>query len=285
MPNIDVISAASVKLLRDKTGVGMMECKRALEKANGNIDEAVDLLRKSGEAIAIKKQSRSAKEGLVVVQEDISHKKLAILEVNCETDFVAKNYKLLDFVNSVAKLMLKNNIDNLEKLNNQYLNANENIEQARLNLIAQLGENIVIRRCEICCAENDQILGFYVHGSDPTKIASVICLKGGDVSLARDIAMHVAAMRPEYLTSKDIPKDRYNKEQSIITEQTKLSNTNKPEDILQKIVIGKLNKLFKEITLLDQTFIKDSEITIEKLLAKYNASIIKMIRMEVGEGI
>lgn len=282
---MSTIGAGLVKILRDKTSVSMMECKRALEQTKGNIEAAIDLLRKSGEATAIKKQSRVAKEGLVAIQHDTLQHKLSILEVNCETDFVAKNTKLLDFVNDVASLMLKNNIDNLEELNHQHLNPQETVEQARLNLVAQLGENIVIRRCSLCIAKDGQILGHYVHGNAPAKIASAICLQGGDIGLARDIAMHVAAMRPEYLTSKDIPKDRYEKEHAVFAEQTKSRNADKPEAILEKIVTGRLNKFFKEITLLDQVFVKDPDITIEKLLAKNHASIINMIRMEVGEGI
>ncbi len=282
---MSIIKAELVKTLRDKTSVSMMECKRALEQTNGDIDAAIDLLRKSGEATAIKKQSRVAAEGLVVISHDIKHNKLAILEVNCETDFVAKNSKLLEFTNSLAALMLKNNIVNLEQLNNQSLNGKETVEEARLNLVSQLGENIVIRRCELCVALDQQILGSYVHGSVPAKIASVISLEGGDINLARDIAMHTAAMRPEYLTSKDIPQDRYNKEQEIFLEQSRLNNSDKPEDILQKIVAGRINKFFKEITLLDQTFVKDPDMTIEKLLTKHHAKIVKMIRMEVGEGI
>ena len=282
---MSIIKAELVKTLREKTSVSMMECKRALEQTNGDIDAAIDLLRKSGEATAIKKQSRVAKEGLVVINHDIKHNKLAILEVNCETDFVAKNSKLLEFANSLAALMLKNNIINLEQLNHQILNDKETVEQARLKLVSQLGENIMLRRLEVCVADQNQILGSYVHGSAPAKIASVICLEGGDINLARDISMHTAAMRPEYLTSKDIPQDRYNKEQAIFLEQSRLNNSDKPEDILQKIVAGRINKFFKEITLLDQTFVKDPDMTIEKLLTKHHAKIIKMIRMEVGDGI
>lgn len=282
---MSIIKAELVKTLREKTSVSMMECKRALEQTNGDVDAAIDLLRKSGEATAIKKQSRVAKEGLVVISHDIKHNKVAILEINCETDFVAKNSKLLEFSNSLTALMLKNNIINLEQLNNQSLNDKETVEEARLNLVTQLGENIVIRRGEVCVALHNQILGSYVHGSPPAKIASVISLEGGDINLARDIAMHTTAMRPEYLSSKDIPQDRYNKEQEIFLEQSRLNNSDKPEDILQKIVAGRINKFFKEITLLDQTFVKDPDMTIEKLLTKHHAKIVKMIRMEVGEGI
>lgn len=282
---MSVIKAELVKKLRDITNVGMMECKRALEKTNGDIEAAIDLLRKSGEASAMRKQSRIAKEGVVIINQDPIVNKVVMLEVNCETDFVAKNITLFKFANDVAHCILNNNVQDLQHLNNQYLNQRETVEQARLNLVAQLGENIVIRRYEVYFAEPEQIIGAYVHGSAPAKIASVICLEGGDISLAKDIAMHVAAMRPEYITFSDIPIDRYNKEKEIFTEQVKLNNKGKPEDIVQKIIEGKVNKVFKELTLLNQVFVKNSDITIEKLLATQKAKILKMIRMEVGESI
>lgn len=276
-----VIKAELVKTLRDKTSVSMMECKRALQETNGDIDAAIDLLRKSGEATAVKKQARVAAEGLVVVSHDAASTQLAVLEVNCETDFVAKNSKLLDFANEVAGVILATKTIDMDKLAQHKLKDNQTIEQARLTLVTQLGENIVLRRTELCVTTSGQVLGFYMHGV-PAKIASVICLQGGDVSLARDIAMHAAAMRPEYVTQADVPQDRYKKEEEIFMEQTKMNNSDKPDNILQKIVAGRISKFFKEITLVDQIFVKDPDLTIEKLLAKHNAKIIKMSRLEVG---
>lgn len=281
---MSTIKAELVKALRDRTSVSMMECKRALQETNGDIDAAIDLLRKSGEATAVKKQARVAAEGLVVVSQDKSLTHAAVLEVNCETDFVAKNHKLLEFATEVANLILVTKILDISTLSNQKFANGHTIEESRLTLVTQLGENIVLRRAEMLVASGDQVLGVYKHGVPP-KIASIICLQGGDVNLARDIAMHVAAMRPEYLSQKDIPQDRYKKEQEIFMEQTRLNNSDKPEDILQKIVAGRINKFFKEITLLDQIFVKDPELTIDKLLSKNKAKIIKMSRFEVGEGI
>lgn len=281
---MSVIKAELVKTLRDKTSVSMMECKRALQATNGDLDAAVDLLRKSGEASAVKKQNRVAAEGLVVISQDNSNDKIALLEINCETDFVAKNNKLLEFATQIASIILKTTGSDLDKLSEQKLVDGQTVEQARLALVAQLGENLVIRKAEICIAAHGQVLGFYLHGA-PAKIASVICLQGGDVNLARDIAMHAAAMRPEYLSQADIPEERFKKEEEIFMEQTRINNSDKPENILLKIAAGRVNKFFKEITLLDQVFIRDSDITIEKLLAKHNAKIVKMYRVEVGEGI
>lgn len=281
---MSTIKAELVKALRDRTSVSMMECKRALQETNGDIDAAIDLLRKSGEATAVKKQARVAAEGLVVISQDKSLTHAAVLEVNCETDFVAKNNKLLEFATEVASLILVTKILDINTLSNQKFANGHTVEESRLTLVTQLGENIVLRRAEILVASGEQVLGVYKHGTPP-KIASIICLQGGDVNLARDIAMHAAAMRPEYLSQKDIPQDRYKKEQEIFMEQTRLNNSDKPEDILQKIVAGRINKFFKEITLVDQIFVKDPELTIDKLLAKHKAKIIKMSRFEVGEGI
>lgn len=280
-----VIKAELVKELRDKTSVSMMECKRALEQTNGDLNLAIDLLRKLGEATAVKKQSRVASEGLVTISANVAANKLAILEVNCETDFVAKNSILLDFANKVAALILDSEVTDLHNLSQHQLHDDTTVEQAKLMIVNQLGENIVLRRAEICIAKQGQVLGYYLHGNNPAKIASVICLEGGTEALARDIAMHAAAMRPEYLTMNDIPKEKYEQEQVIFIEQTKRDNKDKPEDILQKIVAGKVNKFFKEVTLLNQSFVKDPAVTIEQLVMNHKAKIINMLRIEIGEGI
>lgn len=283
-----IINAELVKTLRNKTNVSMMECKRALEKTNGNIEEAIDLLRKSGVAAAVKKQSRIAADGLVVVSSSVDKMQIAILEINCETDFVAKNSKLLDFATKVVNLILLTKTVELDKLTHQKLNDQETVEEARLNLVAQLGENIVLRKIDLIIAEKGQYLGVYVHSSGvglPPKVASIICLEGGTVELAKDIAMHVAAMRPEYISMQDVPAVDLKKEENIFMEQTKLNNNDKPEDIIKKIVAGKVAKFFKDITLLDQAFVKEPDSTIKQLLTKNNAKVIKMLRMAVAEGI
>lgn len=279
-----VIKAELVKKLRDKTSVSMMECKRALEQTNGDLEAAVDLLRKLGEATAVKKQSRIAAEGLVVVSNEKANK-IAVLEVNCETDFVAKNNNLVDFANKVVKIILNTETTDLVQLNDQIFSDNMTVEQARLILVTQLGENIVLRRAKICSVNQNQVASYYLHGSVPHKIASVICLEGGNENLARDIAMHVAAMRPEYLNITDIPEARKVKEQEIFLEQTMRENSGKPPEILQKIVAGRVNSFFKDITLVKQSYIKDPSVTIEALLDKNKAKIINMLRIEVGEGI
>ena len=280
-----VINAGLVKTLRDKTNVSMMECKHALQKTNGNIEEAIDLLRKSGIAAAVKKQSRVAAEGLVVVSVNPNKTEAALIEINCETDFVAKNDKLLAFAKKIVDLILVIKNPELNQLMQQKISDQETVEDQRLTLIAQLGENIVLRRSELCSINQNQVLGVYTHGGTPAKIISVISLEGGNEELARDIAMHVAAMRPEYIVQTDVPAEKFKKEEAIFMEQTKLNNSDKPEDILKKITAGRVTKFFKEITLLEQLFVKDQEITIAKLLAKHNAKVIKMLRFEVGEGI
>ena len=187
-----VINAGLVKTLRDKTNVSMMECKHALQKTNGNIEEAIDLLRKSGIAAAVKKQSRVAAEGLVVLSSNKDKTQVAILEINCETDFVAKNSKLLDFANKVVNLILATKIFELDNLIQQKLNNQETVEEARLTLVSQLGENIVLRRIDLCTAEQGQVLGSYVHGGVvglPAKIVSVICRKKWSFYLYFDLAM------------------------------------------------------------------------------------------------
>ena len=276
-----IIKAELVKILRDKTNVSMMECKRALEKTNGDIEEAIDLLRKSGEATAIKKQSRVAAEGLVVVAQLPNTNQASIVEVNCETDFVAKNNNLLNFANQIAQAVLTNQVVEIDNLSLHKLSDGYTIDQVRLNLISQLGENIILRRVDLVQASTGEYLGVYRHGS-PVKIACIVCLQGGDANLAKDVAMHVAAMRPEYIDQKDIPKERYEKELEIFTEQTHQANNDKPEDILQKIIVGRVNKFFKEITLLDQIYIKDQDLTIKQLLSKHKAKIVKVSRFEIG---
>lgn len=276
-----VISADLVKILRDKTSVSMMECKKALVQTNGNIDEAIDLLRKSGIAAAVKKQSRAASEGLVAISLSSDKKQIAAVAINCETDFVAKNEKLSSFAQKVADLIIANQNADLNYLATA-------VEEDRLTLVSQLGENIVLGRAELCTASASETVNSYLHGgaSGPYKIASIICLEGGSRELAKDIAMHAAAMRPEYITQADVPKDRLQKEEEICLEQTKANNSDKPADILQKIVAGRVAKFFKEITLVDQIFIKkdqDEEITVAKLLTKHKAKIVKMLRLEVGK--
>jgi elongation factor Ts len=279
-----VIKAELVKILRDRTSVSMMECKKALQQTDGDIEAAIDLLRKSGEAKAVKKQDRLAAEGIVVVDLSADKQLAAMVEVNSETDFVAKNSKLLEFAKEIAQVVLNTKITDVQQLNEQQLASGDTIEQNRLTLVTQLGENIKLNRINLVTAQAGQALGCYVHGS-PAKIASVVCLENGSSELAKDIAMHAAAMRPEYVSTTDIPEERYKKEQEISMEQTKQANSDKPENILQKIVAGRVNKFFKEITLVEQNFIKDDSVTIKQLLANNKAKIISVDRLEIGKDI
>jgi elongation factor Ts len=267
------ITADMVKELRMRTGTGIMECKKALVESGGDLDKAIEALRKAGQAKAIKKGMRATAEGLVSIALADNNKSAAIVEVNCETDFVAREAGFKQFVLDVAASVLKNKV--LE----------EKFEETRLALISKLGENISVRRVDFQEVSNG-VIGTYIHGSDDAaRIASLVCIDTDDVSLATDLAMQVAAMDPEYLDESLVPEERIAKEKEIFMVQAKEANANKPEDILSKIVNGKLKKFIKDITLLGQVFVKDSSQNIAQLLQAKKAKILDYKRFEVGEGI
>ena len=270
------ISASMVKELRDRTGAGMMECKKALQESNGNIDSAIELLRTSGQAKAEKKAKRVAAEGKIVIKNNLAN--AVIVEINSETDFAANDSNFTDFANSIADALLQNEISDINSMNDLKLSDDVSIEEARTNLISKIGENISIRRFDkIHQAVN---IGEYSHGS---RIGVIVSLDKSDPDLAKDIAMHIAASNPICLDEEDVPKDLVSREKRIFLEQA--SSSGKPPEIIEKMVEGRMKKFFKEITLLGQSFIKDPDISIRDLLDKSEAKVQSFIRYEVGEGI
>lgn len=270
------IKAIDVKKLREITNAGMMDCKKALLEADGDFENAKVLLREKGQTKADSKSGRTTAQGIAVIQVEADNS--VILEVNCETDFAAKDNLFHQFVNNIAKLILQNKLDNINQLSQQSFDEFENIEEYRKYVVSKLGENITIRRFQR--VKNDGQIGSYIHGN---KIASLVVIDGNDAELAKDIAMHVAASKPEYLSASDIPEEIIKEEARILTLQAE--EEGKPKEIVEKIVQGKLKKQFDQVTLTGQEFIKDPDMTIDQLLAQKNASVNSFIRYEVGEGI
>ena len=269
------ITASLVKELRERTGAGMMDCKAALSDARGDIEIAIEVMRKSGAAKAAKKAGRIAAEGIISIK--LNENDIVILEVNCETDFVTKDESFLSFVDSVIQVISNNNVsdvDELLKLNS----GNQTIEEANQQLIAKIGEKITIRRFQKSSIQNQT--GTYLHG---IRIGVIVEIKGGSEELAKDIAMHIAASRPLFINEDQISQEILDKEKEIYTAQAQESG--KPADIVEKMVEGRLKKFIKEITLLGQPFVKDPEKSIEKILKSSNAKVLSFIRYEVGEGI
>ncbi|WP_297529015.1 translation elongation factor Ts [Thiohalobacter sp.] len=274
------ISAAQVKELRERTGSGMMECKKALVEAGGDMEAAVELLRKSGLAKADKKAGRVAAEGLIVIEISDDGKRAAQVEVNCETDFVAKKEEFQDFARKVARRVLTSSPESLEALMEMPLEdgSDVSIETARKELIAKLGENIAVRRFAVM--ETSGTIGSYIHGG---RIGVLVDLQGGNADLAKDVAMHVAASKPVAVSEADVPADLLAKEREIITAQAEESG--KPAEIVAKMVDGRIRKFLAEVTLVGQPFVKDPDTTVGKLLDKAGASVAGFQRMELGEGI
>ncbi len=276
------ISATQVKELRERTGLGMMECKNALVESDGDIDEAIALLRKRAGAKVEKKAGRTAAEGIVATYVSDDQKLAAMVEINCETDFVAKEEGFVDFAATVAKTIAEhdpNDIDALLALSLTDGKA-DTIGQTREYLVAKLGEKIDVRRFTCYKASNGH-LDTYVHAG--SRIGVLVEMEGGDNALAHDMAMQVAATRPEYISSDDVPSDIANKEREILIDQAK--DSGKPPDIVEKIVAGRLNKYLSELTLLGKPFVKDPDTIVEKLLKSASARIERFCRYEVGEGI
>jgi len=269
------ITAETVKQLRERTGAGMMECKKALVETQGDLDAAAELMRKSGLAKADKKAARVAAEGTIAVHR--SGASAAMIEVNCETDFVARSEEFQGFARDVAQAALEHPAPSVDALVQLDLSG-ATLEERRRALIAKIGENIAVRRFVRVSAPG--ALGDYLHG---TRIGSLVALEGGDEALARDLAMHVAAINPAYVDASAVPADVLDKEREILTEQTK--GEKKPPEIIAKMVEGRLRKYLAEITLLGQPFVKDPEITVEKLLKKSGARVVEFVRYEVGAGI
>ncbi|MFT5558260.1 MAG: elongation factor Ts [Psychromonas sp.] len=268
------ITAKQVKELRDRTAAGMMDCKKALVEAEGDLELAIENMRKSGAVKAAKKAGRVAAEGVILAKVEGSVALLA--EINCETDFVAMDKSFLAFANKIADIALANKVTSVEALNELAYDG-ETVEVARANLVSKIGENISIRRLHIVEGEN---LGAYVHGA---KIGVITVLKGGDANLSKDIAMHVAAAAPQYVNAADVPADVIAKEKEI---QLAIAvESGKPEAIAEKMVVGRMAKFSGEVSLTSQPFIKDPSIKVAKLLKDAGAEVISFIRLEVGEGI
>ena len=270
------ISASMVKELRERTGAGMMECKKALVETDGDTDAAAEFLRKSGQAKADKKSSRVAADGRVVIKVNVS--KAVVVEVNSETDFVAKDENFLAFTDAVADAALASGQTDVAKFAEDSLADGRTVESARTELVTKVGENISVRR--IAQVEGSGPLGHYTHGA---RIGAVVALEGGNEELARDIAMHVAATNPSCIDESGVPADTLENERRILTEQAQ--DSGKPAEIIEKMVNGRVAKFLKEITLVGQPFVKDPDVTVGNLLQGANASVTSFVRFEVGEGI
>jgi elongation factor Ts len=273
------ITAAMVKELRERTGSGMMECKKALVEANGDMESAIENMRKSGLAKADKKSGRIAAEGKIGVKVSDDGKSAAIVDINCETDFVAKGDDFVGFVNNVVDGLLKNDITSMEQLLEMTLPDGKTVEQTRRELIAKLGENITIRRFEKIVSDAGGA-GCYLHGNT---IGVIVELSTSDAELGKDVSMHIAASKPLCVSEKDVPAEMIEKEKEIFTAQAEESG--KPAAIIEKMISGRIRKYLAEITLEGQAFIKDDKVTVGKLVAGKGASIIRFTRFEVGEGI
>ena len=265
------IKASDVKNLRDKTGLGMMECKKALEAASGNLEEAITNLRKNSALKAEKKSGRTAVEGIILAEK--TDKEILFVEVNCETDFVAKDQNFLDFCNeTLSSATKKSSSENI------FEEVSSAMEEKRMSLVQKIGENIIIRKIEVISGE---ITEFYIHSN--RKIASGVSLISGSEAVAKEISMHIAATNPIVLSPEDLDTEFIEKEREIFRSQ--VENTDKPKEILEKMVEGKLNKQLADISLLKQPFVKDPSKKIETFLSESNSEIKSFVRLEVGEGI
>jgi elongation factor Ts len=270
------ITASMVKDLRERTGAGMMECKKALVETGGDLDAAVEALRMSGQAKADKKSGRVAADGKIVIIN--AGDKAVIAEINSETDFVAKDENFSAFAEAVATAALATGTTDVTALSSQTIGDGKTVEEARTELITKMGENISVRRISIL--ESAGPIGSYTHGA---RIGAVVTLEGGDADLARDIAMHVAAINPTCIDESGVPAETLETEKRIFTEQAVESG--KPPEIIEKMIGGRINKFLKEITLVGQPFVKDDKQTVGQLLKSAGASVTSFIRFEVGEGI
>ena len=270
------ITASMVKELRERTGAGMMECKKALVETGGDLDAAAEALRKSGQAKADKKAGRVAADGRVVIKS--TGGQAVVVEINSETDFVAKDENFIGFAEAVAATALASGVTDVAELAAQSIATGGTVEAARTELVTKVGENISVRRAAIL--KGDGPIGYYTHGA---RIGAVVVLEGGDEDLARDIAMHVAAINPACIDEKGVPAETLERERRIFTEQAAASG--KTPEIVEKMVTGRVSKFLKEITLLGQPFVKDPDVTVAKLLKDAGATVVAFVRFEVGEGI
>ncbi len=272
------ITADAVKRLRERTGAGMMECKKALMETHGDMDAAAELMRKQGLAKADKKSARIAAEGVIVIERSADGHAAAMVEVNCETDFVARGADFGAFAQAVVAKALQVRPTSLEALAQQRLDSGETIDERCRAMVAKIGEKISVRRFAVLTSTGH--VSAYVHG---TRIGAMVAVEGGDPVLAHDVAMHVAASNPKYVTMADVPADVVAKERAFLTDQAQ--GEGKPPEIVAKMVEGRLRKSLGEITLAGQAFVKDPDQTIEKLLKGGKANVKAFERFEVGAGI
>ena len=284
------VTAQMVKELREATGAGMMDCKKALTEADGNMERAVDILREKGLSKAAKKADRVAAEGLVTIKTNTDNTVAAIVEVNSETDFVAKNQDFKDFVADVAEMVLEGDVADVEALLASNHKEGKALKDVLNDRVATIGEKLDVRRFERI-ATNGKVAG-YIHGGGKIGVVVELATDSNDervLTLGKDIAMQVAAMNPKYISRDDVDPEYIAHETEVLTQQA--LNEGKPANIVEKMVVGRLNKELKEVCLVDQVFVKDSELTISKLIAKVakevasDISVANMVRYEVGEGI
>jgi elongation factor Ts len=272
------ITAENVKQLRERTGAGMMECKKALVEANGDLEAAAEIMRKSGLAKADKKATRVAAEGRIAYAGGSDGKTGVLVEVNCETDFVAREADFNAFADAVAEAALRTGAGSVEALMAAAGQDGVVLEDRRRALIAKIGENITVRRLERVASNG--VIGSYLHGS---RIGALVALDGGDVALAKDLAMHVAAINPQCIDASQVPAEQLAKEREILIAQA--SGEGKPQAIIEKMVEGRVRKFLAEITLVGQPFVKDPDLSVEKLLKQAGATVKAFARLEVGAGI
>ena len=271
------ITASMVKDLREVTGAGMMDCKKALSETNGNMEEAINWLREKGIAKSAKKESRIAAEGLANIY--ISDNKAVILEVNSETDFVSKNEEFKSMIDTIGNTLLNSNVTTVEEA--KELRTEEGtIGELIISKTAKIGEKLSLRRFSIVIKETDEYFGSYIHMGG--KIAALTVIKGADINVAKDVAMQAAAMKPLYCFPSEVPADVLDNEKNVLKEQA--MNEGKPAEIAEKMVEGRIKKFYKEICLSEQAFIKDGDISVEKYVTNNGGEIKSMIRYEVGEG-
>ena len=273
-----MFSASDVKTLREKTGAGMLDCKKALEACEGNLSNAIDWLREKGIAKAQKKSDRIAAEGLSQIFTNGNN--AIILEVNSETDFVAKNDEFKNFVNVLGNALLNSNVETMEDALELEVNG-ETVESMIMSITAKIGEKISFRRFTRLTKSDNESFGGYLHMGG--KIASLVLVEGNNEEVAREVAMHAAAMRPLYVNANEVPTEVLEKEKDIMRQE--LLNEGKPADKIENILVGKVRKFYEEVCLENQIFVKaENKETVEKYLANNNSKLITMIRYEVGEG-
>lgn len=273
------ITAQMVKELRESTGAGMMDCKKALQEAEGNMEKAVDILREKGLSKAAKKADRIAAEGLVAIEINEDNTVASMVEVNSETDFVAKNPEFTGLVNDIATAILGSNVSTVEEANKLEVNGTS-IENMIVEKTATIGEKLSFRRFELVEKQDNQVFGTYSHMGG--KIVTLAVLEGTDAEVAKDVAMQIAAMRPLYLDKDSVPSERVEKERAILTEQAE--NEGLDANKLPMIVNGRLNKFYEEVCLLDQGFVKENKMKVSKYVESKGMKVLSFVRYEVGEG-